>query len=183
MSTSNRSNQSTVAIVLGLSLLALVPWLGCTGSSNSAPSAAGAKVLLDAEPADVSGLVDLKSSLITGIAPMDGESAIEGRVVSGQDWEPNSAMFLVRDLQADTEHTHDHGDGDHSECAFCQAKEKQTGAMALIQVVDDQGHTISMDARKLLGVEESQIVVAQGSPTIDEDGTLVFAASKIFIRK
>ena len=80
-------------------------------------------------------------------------------------------------------HTHDHGDGDHSECAFCQAKEKDTGAMALIQIVDEQGQLINMDARELLGVQEGKVVVAQGSGSIDEDGTLVFAASRIFLRK
>lgn len=146
-------------------------------------SADGTKVLLDAEPHDAGGIIDLKSSMITGIAPTDGLTSIVGRVVNGQDWEPDQAMFLLRDLQADAALSHDHGDGDHSECAFCQAKEKETGAMALVQIVNDAGELISMDARKLLGVEENQVVVAQGTGTIDEDGTLVFRASKIFIRK
>ena len=170
-----------IGYLLLFSLSASWGCIGCTGS-NAKP-AAGAKILLESEPSDAAGVIELKSSMITGIAPTDGQVAIVGRVVSGQDWETDQASFLVRDLQADSDHAHAHGDGDHSECAFCQAKEKETGAMALVQVVDDEGSLIGMDARKLLGLQEGQAVVAQGSGTIDEDGTLLFAASKIFIRE
>ena len=168
-------------LIVGLAVCgALSALSGCT-SSTSAPTAAGAKVLLDEEPSEPGGIVDLKSALITGLAPA-GRTTIAGRVVSGQDWETDQASFLVRDLQADSDHEHDHGAGDHSDCAFCQAKEKQTGAMALLRVVDEQGKTFEMDARELLGLEENQVVVADGAGEIDDDGTLVFAASKIYIR-
>ena len=171
-----------VNILCGCFLLSTSLWIGCTGSTSNGPSAEGAKLLMVAEPADPMGVMELKSSMITGIAPMDDSTAIVGRIASGQDWETDQAMFLIRDLQAES--AHDHGDGgDHSDCAFCKAKEKETGSMALVRVVDAEGKTIGSDARKLLGLAEEQVIVAQGVGTIDEDGTLVFAASKIFIRK
>lgn len=166
----------------GLSLLAMVTWIGCTGSTGTL-SAAGAKVLLDTEPSEVVGIVELKSAMVTGLAATDGLAAIVGRVVAGQDWEPDQATFLVRDLQADSAHGHDHGGGDHSDCAFCQAKERETGSLAMIRIVDDQGRMIEMNARKLLNLEEGHVVVAQGSGALDEDGSLVFSATKIFIRQ
>ena len=168
---------------VSLLLVAVMSWVGCAGSATNGPTAAGAKVLLDTEPTDVGGIIELKSAMITGIAASGDQTAVAGRVVNGQDWEPDQAMFLVRDLQADELHAHDHGDGDHSDCAFCQAKEKETGALALIQVIDETGQVLGTDARQLLGLQENEVVVAQGSGTIDEDGTLVFAASKIYIRK
>lgn len=169
--------------VLGGVLLATVLWMGCTSSTGTGPTAEGAKLMLDSEPADAMGVVDLKSAMITGIAPMDDSVAMVGKVVAGQDWDMDQAMFLVRDLEAGSAHAHDHGEGDHSDCAFCQAKEKETGSMALVRIVDAEGNSVGADARKLLGLEENQVIVAQGGGSIDEDGTLVFEATKIFIRK
>ena len=163
-----------------LMLMATATWTGCTGSAGTGPTADGKHLLLEAEPTESTGVLDLKSAMITGIAPDGG--ALLGRVVSGQDWEPNQAMFLIRDLNTDTLAAHDHGGDDHSECAFCQAKANDTGSMALVQVIDDQGEVMSTDPRKLLGLEEGQAIVAEGSGMLDEDGTLVFQASKIFIR-
>lgn len=165
---------------LALLLVTSVVLTACT-SSTSSPTAAGKQVLLTTEPADASGVVDLKSSLITGLAAADTSVAIVGRVVSGQEWELDRAAFLIRDLQTDSEH--DHGAGDHSDCAFCQAKQNDTAAMALVRVTDDAGQVFPTDARQLLSIEEGQVVVAEGKGTIEEDGSLVFAASKIFVRE
>lgn len=181
MSRPTNSSRPIFRTLLCLGLMSTAVFeLGCSGDA-SGPTAEGAKLVLDAEPSDVTGVLELKSAMITGIASMDGQATVVGRVVSGQDWETDQATFLVRDLQADT--AHDHGEGDHSDCAFCQAKEKDTGSMALVHVVNAEGETIRTDARKLLGLNEDQVVVAQGSGTIDEDGTLVFVASKVFIRE
>lgn len=176
------SSAKSIAIALGLTILTCLLWAGCSGTATG-PTAQGAKMLLNVEPEDASGVLELKANMITGLASADSESVIVGRVVSGQSWETDQATFLVSDLQTDSEHSHDHGEGDHSDCAFCQAKEKETGSMALVRVVNSEGEAIGTDARKLLGIEESQVIVAQGSGSLDEDGTLVFVASKIFIRK
>ena len=141
--------------------------------------------MLDAEPADPSGVVELKSSIITGLASPDGSAVIVAKVLGGQDWDTDKATFMVRELPSAAEQAgHDHGEGDHSDCAFCQAKEgKDLESMALVRVVNESGELFRTDARKLLGLKENDVIVAQGSGTLEEDGTLSFTASKLFIRK
>jgi len=160
-------------------------WYGCSGAPSVGPTAEGLAALLDAEPADPSGVVELKSSIITGLAPSDGSSVIVGKVLSGQDWDIDKATFMVQELPSSDELAgHDHGDGDHSDCAFCQAKEgKDLESMALVRVVNESGELLLTDARKLLGLKENDVVVAQGNGAIDEDGTLSFTTSQLFIRK
>ena len=67
-------------LVVGLMLVGVVFWVGCMGSTGG-PSAAGAKLLLETEPADAGGIIELKSAMITGTAPADGQTVVVGRVV------------------------------------------------------------------------------------------------------
>jgi len=48
--------------------------------------------------------------------------------------------------------------------------------------VDEQGQRLPIDARKLLGVKENQLVVVRGRPKIDEFGGLVVSADGIYLR-
>lgn len=159
-------------------LVALTGLVGC--SSEAGPSAAGKDVLLEAEPADAQDLADFKASLSTGIGS-GGQATIVGRVGSGgkEPWDTTQATFLLTSISLEDE-SHDHGGSDHSDCKFCQAKELET--MTLVRIVDETGAVIPMDARKLLGMKEKQIVVASGQGILD-DGKLFFDASKIFIRE
>lgn len=171
-------------VLLACSVVCWLPfWMGCTGSTLDGPTAAGAKILVDTEPGEAMGVLELKSSIITGIAPVEGPIAIVGKIIAGQDWEPDLAAFLIRDLEAENAHSHEHGGEDHSDCAFCQAKEKETGSLALVRIVNDGGESFNLDARKLLAVEENQVIVAEGIATRENDGTLVFDATKVFVRK
>ena len=166
-------------LVVGLLFIA-----GCTGSL-SGPSQAGKAVLLDAAPDGASGVVELKSNLIAGLA--SGESILEGRIGNGdaaETWDTGQAAFLVRDLDLVLEeHGEEHGDDHAANCKFCQAaKAQQMESMALIRIVDETGQVIAKDARELVGLKENQIVVALGEGTV-EDGTLVFDAKQLFIRE
>lgn len=152
---------------------------GCTGAP-SGPTEEGKSFLLSAEPSAAENVVDLKSQVATGLS--FGETTIVGRVGGGKDatWDVEHATFLIRDLGLKTE-AHDHGD-DH-ECQFCQAeKAKELESMALVRIVDSTAKVIATDARVLLGVQEDQVVVAQGTGSLDESGTFVFDATKVFIR-
>ncbi len=152
---------------------------GCSGGTNG-PSSEGEAFLTSTAPADPLGVVDLKNNLIAGLAV--GPSVIEGRVggLDNETFDPNQAAFMVRDLNLKDE-THDHG-GDSSHCEFCQAnKLNQLESMALVRIVDESGNVVQADAQNLLGLKENHIVVAEGEGVI-EDGTMVFNASKVFIR-
>lgn len=171
-------SRTTVKIALVVSVAFTI---GCGGSDLSPEAKA---ILLTEEPEAVSGIVDFKSSLITGLNP-GGEAVIVGRVGTGTDepWDMTQATFLLRDLGLESE-AHDHGGDDHANCKFCQAeKAKEMESMALVRVIDADGNVIKTDAKKLLGLKNDQVVVAQGQGVIDDDGAFVFDAAKVFIRK
>lgn len=181
MFTSSR-NSVLVLIVVTMMFGSILAMGGC--GSSSGPSVEGQAVMLDAEPENAQNIVDFKSSLITGLNP-GGTAVVVGRIGSDEEdqWDTSQATFLLRDLSLETE-AHDHAGDDHANCKFCQAeKAKELESMALVRVVDENGSVIKMDARKLLGLKENHIVVAEGEGVIDEDGAFVFDASKIFIRK
>jgi hypothetical protein len=54
--------------------------------------------------------------------------------------------------------------------------------MATVKVVDGEGQTIATDARKLLGVKESQMIVARGKARRDGQGNLTVLADHVYLR-
>ncbi len=163
--------------------LLLATLVGCAGNGDG-PSKTGKSYLLSAEPSQPLGVVELKTSLTSGLAAEGETATIIGRVGGGQNptWDTSQASFLLRDLKLEIQ-SHDHG-GDHENCKFCQAeKAKELESMALLQVVDANDKVVSTDARKLLGVKEDDVIVAQGVGEVDEVGNFVFSASKLYIRR
>ena len=49
--------------------------------------------------------------------------------------------------------------------------------------VDEQGQTVAVDARELLGLKESQMVVVQGKAKRDEQGNLTVLAEGLYVRR
>ena len=81
------------------------------------------------------------------------------------------------------EHAAHGADGhDHSNCPFCSRGKDSTNSLAVVEFVDEQGQRLPIDARKLLGVKENQLVVVRGRPKIDEFGGLVVSADGIYLR-
>lgn len=160
-------------VVLGC--LAIV---GCTGQTG--PSAQGKAILLSTEPADAQDLNDYKNSLVSGLGV--GEATIVGRVRSGEKepWDEKEATFLLTSLELENEHEHGGGD-DHSDCKFCQAKENES--MTLVRVLNSDGGAIKTDARKLLGLKTKDIVVVQGQGMLSDEGSLLFDATRVFIKQ
>ena len=54
---------------------------------------------------------------------------------------------------------------------------------AVIQLVDPAGDVIPIDARKLLALQEQQLVVVQGVGQIDALGNFVVTADGIYARR
>ena len=63
----------------------------------------------------------------------------------------------------------------------CQQNEVKEN-IATIKVVDANGKLVSQDAKKLLGVKELSLVVAEGTTQRDEEGNLVLLATKVFLK-
>ena len=156
---------------------------GCSPSTVGGPAEAGQAILLATEPEGGEGVNGLKSTILAGLNS-DGTDVLVCRVGGGgnETWDPDKAAFLVRDLDVKVE-THDEGHGDEGDdCPFCRAaKKKVLESLALVQVVDQEGDVIPTDARQLLGLQEEQVIVAEGEAEV-EDGTLVFSASRVFVR-
>lgn len=154
--------------------------VGCL--RNSGPSTAGKNYLLEFEPQNAMGVVELKNALSSD-SPPTGEMVVLGRVGAGdQDvFDQEQASFLLRDMDLEIS-PQDH-DGHSDNCKFCQDKKEQAlKSMALVRIVNDSGNVVSLSAESLLGLVKDQVVVAQGIGSVDEVGTFVFDASKVFVR-
>ena len=64
----------------------------------------------------------------------------------------------------------------------CVPKEELVKVVATVKIVDGQGQTVAVDARKLLGVRESQTVVVQGKAKRDDQGNLTVLTDHLFVR-
>lgn len=170
---------------LGLLLIAS----GCSSQSSAGDSRATewrSRLVLAAEPDGALPISEAKLAA-TGGGPM----VVFGQIGAGthDPWDPDRAAFLLGDPAAalsDDEksaHGHHHAGHDHDNCPFCKKETAEAEAMTIVEFVDDQGQVIGLDARKLLGVTEGQLVVVQGRASIDGLGNLVVKANGIYIRE
>jgi len=181
-----------VAGVAGTVLLLLLVGGGCgrsTGPHYGAARAAGEKYLLNAEPAVAQSVVDVRALLEEQKAPAD--VVIVGRISGlGQEtWDPDRAAFMVADLslagheEAAADKHDETPKHDAEACPFCRVKKKkELAGLALVQVVDADGSTPLVDARRLLGLQDGQTIVVRGQGEIDKLGTLVVRTQGIYVR-
>lgn len=71
---------------------------------------------------------------------------------------------------------------DSSNCPFCSREKDSKNLLAVIEFLDEEGKRLSIDARKLLGVKEDQLVIVRGRGKIDSLGYLVISADGICLR-
>ncbi len=155
--------------------------VGCADGTPR-PSQDGLKFILDAEPPGAQSIVEMKSAAESG--ETEG-IVVVGRIGAGENetWDTAKAAFMVSDLSLNPASSAGHG-GDHDNCKFCQEKKRQElEKMALFQIVDENGQVVSTDARKLLGLQKNQVIVARGRGELDEVGNVVFSATRLYVRK
>jgi hypothetical protein len=141
-------------------------------AATPAANAAGedAAVAPDAKPDDENTLVSKEASDIT----------VVGRVHAGQlePWEDGKASFMLSELPDDG-----HGEGhDSDNCPFCKRRLAKAPT-AVVKFVDAQGQTLSIDSRKLFGLEKDQTVVVHGTVVAGEFNSIVLVADQLHIRK
>jgi hypothetical protein len=67
---------------------------------------------------------------------------------------------------------------------YCHVpKEELRKYMTTVKFVDEEGRTVPVDARQLLGVKEMQKVVVKGRAKCDEQGNLSILATGLYIRQ
>lgn len=173
--------------------IAAAPWGGLTGchstqSGTAGRNADGEKYLLTAEPTPSQSVVETRGALEGQTAAQ--EVVLVGRIdgLSQPTWDPQRAAFMLADLsleaKSETDQAHDATPKHDAEnCPFCKAKtKKELSGLAMIEVIDEQDTVVPVDARKLLGLQDGQVVVVRGRGQVDDLGNLVVRASGLYVR-
>ncbi len=162
-------------VVVGLALTAA----GCGHSGEAA--AVGARPAADVESAayrltdEPAGAMDLAA--VYGDAEDGDDVVVAGRVGGrGNPWVENLAAFSVVDPAAAISH------GSCCPDPSCGSAHGEPAVQALVRVVDAEGRTVAVDARELLGIEASQVVVVRGKARRDAAGNLSILADGVFVR-
>jgi len=167
----------------GLVAAFLALLLGCAQRAP-APSgehaALGQKFLLGQEPAGAVGILDFRES---PAAAQAADVALVGKIGGGKlTWSSQSASFLLSDpahaIAAGSEHEC-HSDN----CPFCKGKQGADQSRAIVMLTGDDGKVPSIDARKLLPLEEGQMVVVSGRAEVNALGQLVVYARGLYVRR
>jgi hypothetical protein len=163
---------------MSLALLCiLAPLAGCNCSCDTELVAAErSRLLLDAEPPDAQGVLDLRESL----ADEERRVVVVGRIGGGQPvFDPDHALFLIVDPSVPQ--GHHHPDGCDENCPFC-AKGAEEQTVAYVHCVDASGQSVPTRADRLLGLAVGQTVVISGWARCDAAGNLVIRANGVYIR-
>ncbi len=182
------------SLILGMCLLTLG---GCGASIDPKVAAElRGKYLLQEEPADPQGLLDL-SELMKG--QEEKPLVVIGMIGGVADpWTKNKTSFIITDpaaVEADesadakadskahAHKGHDHKDHDPATCPFCSKKIKEPEALALIEFRNSEGKVLPYDAQQLFGVQKQQLVVVKGKVRQDASGYWLVAADGIYVRR
>jgi hypothetical protein len=137
-------------------------------------TAAGGAMSGDDEPAETLVAESRPPRLVT----------VTGAIQAGrfEPWQTNQAAFVITDLDL-ARPTADHGGADHdpSTCPFCKRRQQDPLlSTAWVQCLDAEGNVVAIDARKLFGLKENQVVVVQGNAHIDATNRLVITVDQLF---
>lgn len=179
-----------LAVMLTMVGTALGSLAGCDSAKlgTSDRVAGGEQYLLATEPAPAQSVVETRSGLEG--QPAAQEVVLVGRIdgLSQPTWDPQRAAFMLADLsleaKSETDQTHDETPKHDAEnCPFCKAKtKKELSGLAMIEVIDEQDVVVPVDARKLLGLKDGQVVVVRGRGQVDDLGNLVVRARGLYVR-
>lgn len=166
--------------------LALVLLAGCGGGDRALEPAAGpapgptvpaeSQFLLAAEPSEAQSVLEVRESAD------DGQSVVVVGRIGGDvsPWVEGLAAFSIVDasLPPCNEIEGDNCPTPWDYCCEADLPEARTA----VRVVDDQGKIVSTGAKDLLGVEELQTVVVEGTAKRDEAGNVTVLATGVYVR-
>lgn len=158
---------------------------GCGTSSSTSDAVVattvsidGSKFLLAEEPDDAVGVIEARE------LAKDGQSVVVvGRIGGAANpWVEGRAAFTMIDasklIVADGAES-----GEGEICMDDCCAEERAGCTTLVKVVDADGKLVSADARKLLGVSDSDMIVVTGRVSKDDTGNFAILASGVHIRR
>jgi hypothetical protein len=97
-------------------------------------------------------------------------------------WKSETASFYASEATPGSHYSFD-PNHDPTTCPFCSRKWKVEDSMALVHLVDRTGARIPVNAPELLGIAEGDMIVVQGTASVDETGLLVVESKGVFERK
>jgi hypothetical protein len=154
--------------------------IGCSGDNHPVgvpkENPSGAMYLLSEAPAGVKGVIDARKDAKDG-----DEVVVKGRIGGNKNpWIEGRAGFWIVDssFKPCNEREDDACDTPWDYC--CDSREDLLRGMATVKVLDRQGRTVEVDARKLLGVKELQTVIVRGKAKRDQEGNLTILASGVY---
>lgn len=161
-------------------LLVVSAIAGCgkpAAQSDAKPSAEGAAYRLSVEPENAKGVKEVRE-----VAKSDEEITLVGRIGGDTSpWVDGQAAFLIVDpLLKPCNEKED--DGCATPWDYCCDSDLLPSHKALVKIVDKDGKTVATDARKLLGVKESQTVVVRGQAKRDDAGNLSVLAAGVYVK-
>jgi len=172
-----------LAFVTGVSL----PFLsGCGNAIDPSAVAAsataieidGSMFLLNEEPNGAVGVIAARESAEDG-KPL----VLVGRIGGAANpWIDGRAAFTLLDASMSVVAKGEDSDDGELCMGDCCATER-INCTTLVKVVDAQGKLVTVDSRKLLGLNVSDMVVIQGNAKRDKSGNFVMLATGVFIRK
>ena len=141
------------------------------------PSPEGEKYRLDAEPAGAQEVIKVRADAADG-----DEVVVVGRIGGDVNpWIDGRAAFTIVDnsLKACSDIP---GDSCPTPWDYCCATDQLKTGKILVKFVDESGNLIASDAQELLGLNELDTVVIQGTVEKSEDGAAVLLATAIYVR-
>jgi hypothetical protein len=151
---------------------------GPVGNTSAPDQLAVSKFFLPEEPAGAKSVVEAKA------AAKDGdEVTLVGRIGGSESpFVSGRATFTVVDTSlVPCSEMPDHA------CAtpwdYCCDHEKLPQSTAVVKVVDGDGKTVPMDAKRDLAMKELQTVVVKGTAKRDEAGNLTVLTPAVFVKK
>jgi hypothetical protein len=168
----------------------------CMAAGETDWAAQQARLRLTDQPANVEVVTSVQKRLVAAKADANAPKAIDV-VVTGQiggvpnvwpeshphfPWyEGQASFFLVDSKVAAQCCTHAKQNG-KAVCVFCQRQAiKNAHAVAVVNMVDEQGEVLRTDARELLGLKQNQVVTIRGKAKLLGGSFLVIDADGIYV--
>ena len=178
-------------------ILALISVSACLAAGTGDIEAQRVRLRLAEPPKDAAGVLAVQKQLVAAkrqaeAAPSQ-EVVVEGQIGGMPNvwpethpdfpWYKGQASFFLVDSKVAAQfatHAKKHG-GNHS-CSFCQSlARKNASAIAVVNLMDDQGKTLRIDSRELLNLQENATVVVRGKAKLLGGRLLVIDADGIHV--
>lgn len=162
-----------------LALFTFLTLSGCGDGLSPEAHTIRTSLLVSEAPAGERPIPEVRKELQDGTLDAVRPFVVRARINAG-DFPPFAegiAAFVVTDATG-----HD-GDEEHNphECPFC--KRDINSVIARVEIRQQDGKLIEIDARELFSLKEFDLLVIEGTGAIGEDDMLVIKATKIFVKR